>query len=171
MKDKVDDGDVVIKDCPTEVMWADILTKPKQGRVYKEMRAVLMNCPVDYIDETDPRSHQGLRTKKAKVRTVATRDTGVAKKAKTMKTVAPKRNAKGGLASEDNAKASVNRGRRYHPVRPTQECVGRGHAEGHGSCHGDNVTSGSPSNTERDGSRVGLQTDVGRCCLRNNHPI
>ena len=58
VKDKVNDGDVVINDCPTEVVWADILTKPLQGKAFREMRAVLMNCPVDYIDELDVRSQQ-----------------------------------------------------------------------------------------------------------------
>ena len=72
VKDKVDDGDIVIKDCPTEVMWADILTKPLQGKAFREMRAVLMNCPIDYIDELDVRSQQrgiaksaGVASKKA----------------------------------------------------------------------------------------------------------
>ena len=37
-------------------MWADTLTKPKQGRSFREMRAVLMDCPVDYIDKLDARS-------------------------------------------------------------------------------------------------------------------
>ena len=67
VKDKVDDGDIVIKDCPTEVMWANILTKPKRGRNSREMRAVLMNCPVDYIDELDARSQQRGITKSAGV--------------------------------------------------------------------------------------------------------
>ena len=58
VKDKVDEGDVVIKDCPTEVMWADIMSKPLQGNAFREMRAVLMNCPVDYINELDVRLQQ-----------------------------------------------------------------------------------------------------------------
>ncbi len=31
-------------------MWADILTKPLQGMAYRTMRAVLINCPVNYED-------------------------------------------------------------------------------------------------------------------------
>ena len=58
IKDKVEDRDIVIKDCPTGVMWADVMTKPKQGMVFKEMGAVLMNCPVDYVGKTDTRSRQ-----------------------------------------------------------------------------------------------------------------
>ena len=32
VKDTVDRGDLKIEWCPTEEMWADVLTKPKQGR-------------------------------------------------------------------------------------------------------------------------------------------
>ena len=51
IKDKIDDGDVKVVDCPTEVMWADVQTKPMQGKAYRVQRAQLMNCPVDYLDE------------------------------------------------------------------------------------------------------------------------
>ena len=33
-------------------MWADILTKPKQGKNFRIFRAELMNCPEEY-EETD----------------------------------------------------------------------------------------------------------------------
>ena len=33
--------------CPTELMWADILTKPLQGAKFRLLRALLMNFPVD----------------------------------------------------------------------------------------------------------------------------
>ena len=33
--------------CPAEEMWADALTKPLQGRAFREMRSKLMNMPVD----------------------------------------------------------------------------------------------------------------------------
>ena len=49
--DKVKSGELKIVDCPTDRMWADVLTKPLQGRAFREMRAVLMGCPVDYDDE------------------------------------------------------------------------------------------------------------------------
>ena len=58
VKDKVDVRDVVIKDCPTKVVWADTLTKLKQEKSFREMRAVLVNCPVDYINNLDVRSQQ-----------------------------------------------------------------------------------------------------------------
>ncbi len=34
MKEKKDDGKIQFKHCPTEQMWADINTKPKQGAVF-----------------------------------------------------------------------------------------------------------------------------------------
>ena len=49
--DKIEAGEVSLKYCPTEKMWADILTKPMQGKAFREMRAKLMNCAVDYTDD------------------------------------------------------------------------------------------------------------------------
>jgi hypothetical protein len=37
--------------CLTELMWADILTKPLQGAKFCLLRALLMNCPVDYCGD------------------------------------------------------------------------------------------------------------------------
>ncbi len=51
IKDKVDGGEMQILDCPTEQMWADVLTKPLQGITFKRMRAELMNCLVDYEED------------------------------------------------------------------------------------------------------------------------
>jgi hypothetical protein len=39
IKDRVDDVDIQVIDCPTEEMWADVLTKPLQGMAFKKMRA------------------------------------------------------------------------------------------------------------------------------------
>jgi hypothetical protein len=50
IKDRVDNGEIRVKDCPTEEIWADIMTKPLQGTVLRVMRAELMNCPVKYED-------------------------------------------------------------------------------------------------------------------------
>ena len=41
-------GEVDLKFYPTEQMWADVLTKPLQGAKFRQMRAFLMNCPIDY---------------------------------------------------------------------------------------------------------------------------
>ena len=32
IKDRVDNREIRVKDCPAEEMWADIMTKPLQGR-------------------------------------------------------------------------------------------------------------------------------------------
>jgi hypothetical protein len=51
--DKVQSGDVSIAYKPTDQMWSDVLTKPKQGTAFRQDRAMLMNCDVDYDDETE----------------------------------------------------------------------------------------------------------------------
>jgi hypothetical protein len=56
IKDRVDDGEIKVFDCPTHKMWADVMTKPLQKMAFKLMRAELMNCPENYEDpevETD----------------------------------------------------------------------------------------------------------------------
>ena len=53
----MDQGDVEIHPSPDDApfpedrMWADILTKPKNGRAFLEERLVLMNCPLHYKDD------------------------------------------------------------------------------------------------------------------------
>jgi hypothetical protein len=46
-------GELDLQYCPTEQMWADVLTKPLQGAKFRLMRAFLMNCPLDYFDDPD----------------------------------------------------------------------------------------------------------------------
>ena len=41
-------GEIDLQYCPTEQMWADVLTKPLQGAKFRLMCAFLMNCPIDY---------------------------------------------------------------------------------------------------------------------------
>jgi hypothetical protein len=53
IKDRVDDGEIKVIDCPTEEMWANILTKPLQGMAFRTMRAILMDCPVNYEEAED----------------------------------------------------------------------------------------------------------------------
>ena len=45
-------GELNLQYCPTETMWADVLTKPLQGAKFRLMRAFLMNCPTDYNEDT-----------------------------------------------------------------------------------------------------------------------
>ena len=41
-----------VEHCPTEILWADILTKPKQGKNFRIFRAELLNCSENY-EEAD----------------------------------------------------------------------------------------------------------------------
>jgi hypothetical protein len=61
IKDKVDSGEVTIKHKPTDEMYSDVLTKPKQGIGFRRDRAMLMNCDEDYDDELErSRTHPKL---------------------------------------------------------------------------------------------------------------
>jgi hypothetical protein len=48
IKDRVDDGEIKVIDCPTEELWADVMTKPLQGTAFRVMHAELMNCDINY---------------------------------------------------------------------------------------------------------------------------
>ncbi len=50
IKDKVDREEITIKHCPTEQMWMDINTKPKQGAAFRAFRGHVMGIPADYND-------------------------------------------------------------------------------------------------------------------------
>ncbi len=51
MHDKIADGDLEVLYCPTEIMWANVLTKPKQGGPFCLDRSHLMNVPINYDDD------------------------------------------------------------------------------------------------------------------------
>ncbi len=48
IKDKVDREEVTIEHCPTEQMWTDINTEPKQGAIFRAFRGqiVRISSPV-----------------------------------------------------------------------------------------------------------------------------
>ena len=48
IKNKVDREEITIRRCPTESMWTDINTKPKQGAVFWAFRGHVMGIPADY---------------------------------------------------------------------------------------------------------------------------
>jgi hypothetical protein len=61
IKDKVDSGEVTIEHKPTDEMFLDVLTKPKQGKGFRQDRAMLMNCDEDYDDDVEKaRTHSKL---------------------------------------------------------------------------------------------------------------
>ena len=66
VEDQVDQGEVAIVDCPTGKMWADFLSKPQQGSLFKVMRSHIMGCDVEYIDPLDPapKSKEGVGERK-----------------------------------------------------------------------------------------------------------
>jgi hypothetical protein len=49
--DKIADGNLEVLYCPTEIMWANVLTKPKQGGPFHLDRSHLMNVPINYGDD------------------------------------------------------------------------------------------------------------------------
>ncbi len=51
IKDHYDAGEIGVKFCPTDQMWADVLTKLLQGLKFRDMRASLLNCPREYKDD------------------------------------------------------------------------------------------------------------------------
>jgi hypothetical protein len=55
VKDKVEAGEVSIEHRPTDQMWSDVLTKPKQGAAFRKDRAMLMNCDEEYDDDKERR--------------------------------------------------------------------------------------------------------------------
>ena len=61
IKDRIDQGDLTVKYCPTEDMWADVMTKPLQEAHFRRMRSILMNIPVNYDDDKErARTHPDL---------------------------------------------------------------------------------------------------------------
>ena len=52
VKEKIAQKDIEVKYGPTEKMWLDVMTKPQQGKLFREMRAITMNCPIDYDKST-----------------------------------------------------------------------------------------------------------------------
>ena len=53
IKDYYDAGEIDVKFCPTNDVWADVLTKPLQGQKFRDTRGFLQNCPRDYDDDTE----------------------------------------------------------------------------------------------------------------------
>ncbi len=45
IKDYYDAGEIDVRLCPTDGMWADVLTKPLQGQKLRDMRAFPQGCP------------------------------------------------------------------------------------------------------------------------------
>ena len=64
IKDRVDDGEVKVLDCPPEEMWVDKMTKLLQGTAFRLMRAKLMNCDVNYKDPPEEEESESVPAQK-----------------------------------------------------------------------------------------------------------
>jgi hypothetical protein len=53
VKDYYESEEIDFRYCPTDIMWADVLTKPLQGQKFRDMRAFLQNCPRGYDDDIE----------------------------------------------------------------------------------------------------------------------
>jgi hypothetical protein len=61
-----------VRYCPTDVMWADVLTKPLQGQKFRDMHAFLQNCSRSYDDDIELQTDKLARKSlKPQVKTVA----------------------------------------------------------------------------------------------------
>ena len=64
IKDKIKEGEVDVRYCPTTEMWSDVLNKPKHVTQFKKDRAKLMNVPLAYDDDLEfKNTHPVLLTK------------------------------------------------------------------------------------------------------------
>ena len=72
IKDYYNSGEIDLRNCPTDVMWANILTKPLQGQKFKKIQAFLQNCPQDYDDNIELQTDQlAWRLMNQQIKTVA----------------------------------------------------------------------------------------------------
>ncbi len=46
VKDKIEEGEVDVRYCPTTEMWSDVLNKPNHSTPFKKDHAKLMNVPL-----------------------------------------------------------------------------------------------------------------------------
>ncbi len=51
--DYYETGEIDVRYHPTDVMWADVLTKPLQGQKFRDMRAFPQNCSRSYDDNIE----------------------------------------------------------------------------------------------------------------------
>ena len=74
-------GDVEIRYEPTGSIWCDILTKPKQGSIFRKFRGHLMNVPQDCDDDAERlRTPPPYCQKKEETEILSTEDKNVLKK-------------------------------------------------------------------------------------------
>jgi hypothetical protein len=87
IKDRVDEGEIKVIDCPAEGMWADVMTKLLQGMAFRTMRLELMNCLVNYEDPPETAEDGGANKKTGIRRTGETKQTQPSTKMVTWKRI------------------------------------------------------------------------------------
>ena len=60
MKDKIDNNELEVKHRWTDVMWSDVLNKPKQGTPFRAFHGALMNVSENYDDDEGKNTHNTL---------------------------------------------------------------------------------------------------------------
>jgi hypothetical protein len=53
IKDYYNAGEIDLQYYPMGQMWADVLTKPLQGQLFRDMQAFLQTCSRDYDDDLE----------------------------------------------------------------------------------------------------------------------
>jgi hypothetical protein len=82
IKDYYDSGEIDLRSCPTDMIWADILTKPLQGQKFRDMHAFLQNCSWDYDNNAELRTDKlAWRSMNQQVKTVASKQERVGEQA------------------------------------------------------------------------------------------
>ena len=71
MQDKIYRSEVNIVYCLTEKILSDMLTKPLQGKQFREMRSMVMNCPIDYKNSSISSQSQAKMTFQDKPETLS----------------------------------------------------------------------------------------------------
>jgi hypothetical protein len=72
IKDYYKVGEIDVRYCPTDVMWADVLTKPLQGQKFRDMHAFLQNCSRSFDDDIELQTNNlAWKLLKQQVKTVA----------------------------------------------------------------------------------------------------
>jgi len=51
IKEKIEEGEVEVQHCPTQLMWTDILNRPEQSMKYYQDKSAQMNVPIAYNEE------------------------------------------------------------------------------------------------------------------------
>ena len=112
--DKVAQGDVEIKHIGTKTMWADINTKPVQGRLFRVFRHKMTGVPVDYDDDVERRNTHPLLLPKIETARVSQADGDLLEKAAVVKKVTNP------VATAIKAEAAPKRGTLGGPFEKTE---------------------------------------------------